>query len=113
MGFAGVLSGALGDFVALGLASQSLVAALGGGKLCSRRLVLCLKLHGVWMMTGTTLIANVVIANCWNRDKIFRSDMIGVLFIIIGAVWFAAFTVDAPDESLEVPATRTSLNPKP
>ena len=64
-------------------------------------------------MTGTTLIANVVIANCWNRDKIFRSDMIGVLFIIIGAVWFAAFTVDAPDESLEVPATRTSLNPKP
>ena len=33
VGFAGVLSGALGDFVALGLASQSLVAALGGGDL--------------------------------------------------------------------------------
>jgi len=80
LGFLGVLSGAIGDFVALGLASQSLVAALGG---------------------GTTLVSNVIIAHIWNKDEFFRTDAIGTFFIILGAVWFAVFTVDAPDESLE------------
>ena len=46
-------------------------------------------------------MANIVIANCWNKDQLFRSDILGVIFIIVGAVWFAVFTVGAPDESLE------------
>ena len=46
LGLSGVIVGAIGDFVALGFASQSLVSALGG---------------------GTTLICNVVVAHLWNK----------------------------------------------
>jgi magnesium transporter len=66
--FALTVGGALGDFVALGLASQPLVASLGG---------------------GTTLVANVYIANRMNGEKIMRSDLIGVALVVLGAVIFA------------------------
>merc|ERR1712100_564517 len=48
-GFVGVLSGAIGDFVALALATQSMVAALGG---------------------STTLVANVIVSHYWHHDTI-------------------------------------------
>jgi len=66
--FALTVGGALGDFVALGLASQPLVASLGG---------------------GTTLVANVYIANRMNGEKIMRSDLIGVALVVLGAIIFA------------------------
>merc|ERR1711871_125163 len=75
MGFLGVLAAAIGDFVALAMASQALVAALGG---------------------GTTLLTNVLVARVCNGDKLVWSDAIGVLLIIGGAVYFA-FEQDAPE----------------
>lgn len=68
LGFAGVLIGAVADFVAVGIASQPLVAAIGG---------------------GTTLIANIFFAHYWNGDKLYPTDGLGVFFIIAGCVVFA------------------------
>jgi len=69
------VTASLMDFVALGLASQSLVAALGG---------------------GSTLLANVVVASCYNHDIIYFTDAVGVTFIIAGAVYFACTAKDKP-----------------
>lgn len=60
------------DFVALGIARQSIVAAVGG---------------------GTTIIANVVIAQRLNREFISKNDYIGMSFIVI-AVVLLAFSAD-------------------
>jgi hypothetical protein len=68
LGFFGTIGGAIGDFVALGLASQSLVAALGG---------------------ATTLTANLYIAHKFNHDPVYWTDVVGVGIIICGAVTFA------------------------
>jgi len=68
LGFGGVIFGALADFVAVGIASQPLVAALGG---------------------GTTLVANVFFAKYWNGDTLYPTDGIGVCFIVLGAAAFA------------------------
>ena len=51
LGFALVVFGSLGDFTAFGFASQSLVAALGG---------------------GATLVANVVTAQCLNNERLYK-----------------------------------------
>ena len=65
LGLLCVILGAVGDFIALGIAAQSLVTALGG---------------------ATTLVANVLIARFWLREKLQVFDLIGVAFIIAGAV---------------------------
>jgi len=75
-GFICTLVGSVLDFIALGLASQSLVAALGG---------------------GMTLITNVVVARFYNNEKTYWTDVTGVVFIIIGAVMFAVMAEPKPD----------------
>eukprot|EP00937_MAST-01D_sp_MAST-1D-sp2_P000735 g735.t1 len=72
VGMGGVIGGAVGDFVALGMATQALVTALGG---------------------STVLAANVLIARYWNKEDLFGSDLVGVAFVVVGALIFA---VNAP-----------------
>lgn len=67
VGLGGVVFAALGDFAALGLASQPLVASLGG---------------------SATLLSNVVVARLWNKDLLVWSDVVGVLLVTAGAVFF-------------------------
>ena len=80
LGLFGVIGGAIGDFVALGYASQALVAALGG---------------------GTTLVGNVFFGSLWNGEEILATDMIGVLAVICGAVAFALTTPKAESYTLQ------------
>lgn len=51
VGFALVALGSVGDFAAFGFATQSLVAALGG---------------------GATLVANVITAQCLNGERLYK-----------------------------------------
>ena len=71
LGLGLVVIGAIGDFIALGIASQALVTALGG---------------------GTTLAVNIAIAKFWLNEELSWWDVRGVAFIIIGAVTFAVTT---------------------
>ena len=65
LGMGMVVAGAIGDFIALGLASQALVAASGG---------------------ATTMAANVLIAHYWLHEELYVMDVLGVFMIICGAV---------------------------
>jgi drug/metabolite transporter (DMT)-like permease len=78
-GMLGVVFGAIGDFFALGFATQALVSAVGG---------------------ATTLIGNVIFASCMNKETLYRSDKIGLTCVIIGAVIFSATTPAAKDYTL-------------
>jgi len=69
----------IGDFLALGIADQALVASLGG---------------------GTTLIANVAVAHFWHGDKVYKTDLVGVLFILVGAALFAYTATDSKSPDL-------------
>ncbi|CAI5724689.1 hypothetical protein KXD40_000889 [Peronospora effusa] len=84
LGFALVVLGSLGDFTAFGFATQSLVAALGG---------------------GATLVANVVTAQCLNGEKLYKTDISGVLLVIMGVViiaYIAEPNVEYPLPELEL-----------
>jgi len=80
LGMVGVIGGSLADFVALGFASQPLVAALGG---------------------ATSLMTNVLVAHFWNHEALFKTDIIGVICILIGATIFAITADEAREYSLE------------
>jgi multidrug transporter EmrE-like cation transporter len=80
LGMSLVVFGALADFTALGMASQSLVAALGG---------------------GSTLVANVIIARFWQKEKLKALDIAGVSCIIAGAVMISIVSPHAESYSLE------------
>ncbi|KAE9026408.1 hypothetical protein PF010_g2812 [Phytophthora fragariae] len=89
VGFALVALGSLGDFAAFGFATQSLVAALGG---------------------GATLVANVITAQCLNGERLYKTDVGGVLFVILGVViiaWIAEPNVEYPLPELEQRFVRT------
>ncbi|KAG3117170.1 hypothetical protein PI124_g1750 [Phytophthora idaei] len=89
VGFALVVVGSLGDFAAFGFATQSLVAALGG---------------------GATLVANVVTAQCLNGERLYKTDVGGVLFVIMGVVMIACIAepnVEYPLPELELRFVRT------
>jgi hypothetical protein len=58
LGMSGVVLGAVGDFVALGLASQSVCTALGG---------------------ATVLVSNVFIARYLLKEELSSLDLIGVV----------------------------------
>ena len=75
LGFLLTMSASVGDFVALGLASQSLVAALGG---------------------ATSLICNVVVATVYNKEKSYYTDLLGAGFIVAGAITFALTAMPKP-----------------
>jgi hypothetical protein len=80
VGMGGVVAGSLGDFAALGFATQALVAALGG---------------------ATTLATNLAIARWWHKEPGAPSDVLGVLAIIGGAIIIAVETPSADDFTLE------------
>ena len=80
VGFSLVVLGAIGDFVALGFASQAMVSALGG---------------------GTTLIGNVLIAKKWNKELLFKTDLVGLGFVLLGAQTFALTTPPSQNWTLE------------
>ncbi|KAL3672336.1 hypothetical protein V7S43_003025 [Phytophthora oleae] len=89
VGFSLVALGSLGDFAAFGFATQSLVAALGG---------------------GATLVANVITAQCLNGEKLYKTDIGGVLFVIMGVVMIACIAepnVEYPLPELELRFVRT------
>uniref|UniRef100_M4B5C2 Magnesium transporter n=1 Tax=Hyaloperonospora arabidopsidis (strain Emoy2) TaxID=559515 RepID=M4B5C2_HYAAE len=89
LGLALVVLGSLGDFAAFGFATQSLVAALGG---------------------GATLVANVVTAQCLNGERLDKTDVGGVLFVIVGVVIIACIAepnVEYPLPELELRFVRT------
>ncbi|KAG7401670.1 hypothetical protein PHYBOEH_011624 [Phytophthora boehmeriae] len=89
LGFALVAFGSLGDFAAFGFATQSLVAALGG---------------------GATLVANVVTAQFLNGESLYVTDVGGVLFVILGVVIIACIAepnVEYPLPELETRFVRT------
>ncbi|ETW04830.1 hypothetical protein H310_03954 [Aphanomyces invadans] len=75
-----VIVGSIGDFAAFGFATQALVAALGG---------------------GSTLIANVIIANQMNQETLYRSDLLGVLLVIAGVVVISV--ISEPDITYPLP----------
>eukprot|EP00937_MAST-01D_sp_MAST-1D-sp2_P002070 g2070.t1 len=62
-GFTLVLAGAVGDFWALGIAAQTIVAAVGG---------------------GTCLVTNVAVAHIWNGEPMFLTDIMGVVAVVCG-----------------------------
>lgn len=66
-----VIAGSIGDFAAFGFATQALVASLGG---------------------GTTMVANVVIAHYFNKETLYRTDLLGVICIITGTGIIAIIT---------------------
>ena len=61
LGFAGVAAGAVADFWALGMASQSLVAAIGG---------------------STVLLANTVFARFYNKEEVFQEFKSNFQFVV-------------------------------
>ena len=78
VGLSGVVFAGLGDFAALGLASQPLVASLGG---------------------STTLIANVFVARFYNKNALYATDLLGVACVAAG---------NAPVATNILPANRPS-----
>lgn len=80
LGLGGVIFGAIGDFAALGLAPQSLCTALGG---------------------ATCLLANLFIAKFWLKEELVKTDVVGVVLIIAGAVTIA--TQSPPGKDYELP----------
>ena len=71
LGFAGVAVGGVADFWALGMASQSLVAAIGG---------------------STVLLANTIFARFYNKEELFHSDALGLVCILLGDAVFSTTT---------------------
>lgn len=69
LGFAGVVLGAMGDFAALGLAAQSIVAPIGSLK----------------------LLANIFFAHFWLGEVLTKFDLIGTFFIISGSTMAVLF----------------------
>lgn len=62
MGLLHVIGGALGDFASLAFTGQAIVAQIG----------------------ASTLVANIFFANCWLKEKLSKTDIIGTVLIIIG-----------------------------
>ena len=77
VGLGGVIFGAVGDFIALGLASQAVCTALGG---------------------ATTLWANILIARFWLNEELSWWDVSGVFLIVVGAVIIAVETPASEEE---------------
>jgi hypothetical protein len=90
LGLSGVIFGAIGDFIALGLAEQALVTAVGG---------------------ATTLTTNVLLSKFYNHEKIYNLDLAGVLLIILGAIIIAALVPSEAEEQTLVTLLAYSTAP--
>lgn len=84
VGMAGVILGAIGDFIAVGLANQSLAVASGG---------------------ATVLLCNCVVAKVWHKEELSVQTFSGVLCIVAGAIIFAIPSPPAKEYRLEELAT--------
>ena len=80
LGMSGVVVGAIGDFVALGIGGQALVTAVGG---------------------ATTLLVNILFAKYWHNEQLYSLDLVGVMLIITGAVVVAAVAHPSKDYTLQ------------
>jgi len=89
IGLSLVIFGSIGDFAAFGFATQSLVAALGG---------------------GSTLVANVAAAHFLNGEQFFLTDAGGVLGVVTIA-FIAEPNEDYPLPQLEKRFVRTGASP--
>jgi uncharacterized membrane protein YphA (DoxX/SURF4 family) len=69
LGLALIIFGSLGDFVALGMVAQSIVAPLG----------------------SIALVANVLFAHFWLHEVVGKREIVGTLLIIIGSVLSVVF----------------------
>ena len=75
-----IITGAIGDFLALGFGSQSLMTAIGG---------------------ASTLAANVGISHFWLKETVSWLDITGVGCIITGAVIVCVYTPgSSPNQDL-------------
>lgn len=50
---------------------------------------------------GTTLVANIFVAHFWHGDKVHRTDVVGVIFVVIGAALFAYSSTDSQEDSVK------------
>ena len=64
-----VIIGSLGDFAALGMAAQSIVAPIG----------------------ATTLVFNIFFAHFWLKEALSKKDIVGTVFIVVGSVMSVSF----------------------
>jgi hypothetical protein len=80
LGMFGVILGSVGDILALGFATQSLVVASGG---------------------ATVLLSNCLISSWWHREHQGVTAIAGVFCIIGGAVVFAVLSPPSQDYDLE------------
>jgi drug/metabolite transporter (DMT)-like permease len=80
VGIGGTILGAVGDFIALGLADQALCTALGG---------------------AATLIGNVFVARFWLKEELTKYDLGGVALIASGAVLLASQSPEGQEYTLE------------
>lgn len=80
LGMICVVLGSLGDFFALGFASQTLVASLGG---------------------GSTIFVNVMFAKFWLKQSLYVTDLIGVAMVTIGVVILALASSDEGEYKME------------
>ncbi|DAZ93263.1 TPA: hypothetical protein N0F65_003668 [Lagenidium giganteum] len=69
VGMVCVVAASLGDFLALGFASQTLVASLGG---------------------GSTILGNALLSRFWLKQSLYLTDVIGVGLVTLGVVILAA-----------------------
>ncbi|GLE02416.1 hypothetical protein PINS_up011254 [Pythium insidiosum] len=67
-----VVAASLGDFLALGFASQTLVASLGG---------------------GSTILGNCLMSRFWLKQSLYITDVVGVALVTLGVVILAAASV--------------------
>ena len=79
LGMGMVISGSIGDFIALGLGQVSLVTAVGG---------------------AAVLTTNLVVARYWHKEDLDVRDVTGIVFIIAGAVVIAYTAPPAQDYDL-------------
>lgn len=79
-GMGGVVAGSIGDFIAVGMASQSLAVASGG---------------------ATVLVCNCVVARFWHKENISIKALVGVFLIIFGAVLFSVYSPASKDYTLD------------
>ena len=70
----------IGDFAALGIADQAVVASIGG---------------------GSTLVANIFVAHFWHGDAVHFTDICGVVCVIGGAALFAISSADSTEDQVE------------
>jgi hypothetical protein len=80
LGFLSTVAASIGDFAALGIADQAVVASIGG---------------------GATLVANIFVAHFWHGDAVHLTDICGVVCVVGGAALFAISSASSKEDEVE------------